>query len=62
METISIADKIYVVAKGKIIGYGEPNDIYRSSSSLIRQFIHGWVDGPIDFRLANKTYREDLGL
>jgi phospholipid/cholesterol/gamma-HCH transport system ATP-binding protein len=48
-ETVSIADKIYVIADGKVIGEGAPDVLASEDSSRIRQFMHGSPDGPVPF-------------
>lgn len=62
-ETLSIADYVYVVAGGHLIGEGTPAQIQRSHSKLVKQFVGGLVDGPIPFHYpATADYQEDLGL
>jgi phospholipid/cholesterol/gamma-HCH transport system ATP-binding protein len=48
-ETSSIADKLYVIADGKVIGVGTPSELKAERSELIRQFMHGSPDGPVPF-------------
>lgn len=61
-ETLSIADYVYMIAGGALIGEGSPSEIKRSHSPLIKQFINGLVDGPIPFHYPAKAYIKDLGL
>ena len=35
--------------KGKIIQFGSPDDIKNSTNPVVRQFISGSLDGPIQF-------------
>ncbi len=49
-ETLSIADFIYVLADGRVIGYGTPEELRASNSAFVRQFLHGEADGPVRFR------------
>lgn len=61
-ETMEIADYIYVIASGKIIGQGTAEHIVNDKSPLVSQFIHGSADGPVPFHYPAKNYQEDLGL
>lgn len=61
-EAASIADYIYVIADGKIIGHGAPDAILNSEEPRVRQFIHGLPDGPVPFHYPAPDYRADLAL
>ncbi|MCC2638320.1 MAG: transporter ATP-binding protein [Moraxellaceae bacterium] len=61
-ETLSIADYIYVLADGKVIGQGTPAELQASESPFIEQFLHGRPDGPVRFRYPVATFAEELGL
>lgn len=59
-ETCSIADYVYVIADGKVIGHGEPESIKNSASRWVNQFMHGLPDGPVPFHYPAKNYQQDL--
>ncbi|MFT3928707.1 MAG: ATP-binding cassette domain-containing protein [Spongiibacteraceae bacterium] len=59
-ETASIADYIYVVADGKVIGKGSPDEILNADDARVRQFIRGLPDGPVPFHYPATDYRQDL--
>jgi phospholipid/cholesterol/gamma-HCH transport system ATP-binding protein len=61
-ETASIADYIYVLSDGKIIGSGTPHEIIHTASSAVHQFIEGLPDGAVPFHYPAKSYEEDLQL
>jgi phospholipid/cholesterol/gamma-HCH transport system ATP-binding protein len=61
-ETASIADYIYVVADGVVIGRGTPDELLNSDEPKVRQFIHGLPDGPVPFHYPAGDYRADLNL
>jgi len=62
-ETASIADYIYVIAAGKIIGEGTPQQVLHNESPIVRQFIQGLPDGIVPFHYpAIHKYIQDLGL
>ncbi|MEI7796287.1 MAG: ATP-binding cassette domain-containing protein [Methylococcaceae bacterium] len=59
-ETSAIADYIYVLADGKIVGQGTPQEIQQSSSKWVQQFMKGAADGPVHFHYPAKEYMDDL--
>jgi phospholipid/cholesterol/gamma-HCH transport system ATP-binding protein len=59
-ETLSIADYVYVMANGKIIGQGTPDAINEDKSARMRQFIDGLPDGPVPFHYPAKALDQDL--
>ena len=59
-ETMAIADKIYIISQGKVIGHGSPDEIDKSDSPWINQFVHGEADGPVPFHYQAVPYKEDL--
>ncbi len=59
-ETVSIADKIYVIAEGKVIGEGTPEALAADDSSRIRQFMHGSPDGPVPFHYPADDFLYDI--
>ncbi len=59
-ETCSIADYIYLISGGKIIGQGTPDELKRSIEPQIRQFMHGEADGVVPFHYPAIPYTEEL--
>ena len=59
-ETLAIADYIYVLSEGKVIGKGSPEEIKQSSSEWVQQFMNGAADGPVHFHYPVKEYMDDL--
>ncbi len=59
-EVSSIADYIYIVSEGKIIGEGTPQQIKQQNSPMINQFINGEADGPVPFHFPTNSFAEDL--
>lgn len=59
-ETASIADYMYVISGGKILGHGSPAQIQQNQTPEVRQFIHGLADGAIPFHYPANAYEEDL--
>ena len=48
-EIFDIAQNVAMLFKGKIIQFGSPDDIKNSTNPVVRQFISGSLDGPIQF-------------
>jgi phospholipid/cholesterol/gamma-HCH transport system ATP-binding protein len=59
-ETCSIADYVYLITEGKVIGEGTPEMLQHSSDALVKQFMHGEADGAVPFHYPAKAYEEDL--
>lgn len=59
-ETAAIADYIYVISQGKIVGEGTPHEIENSPSEWVQQFMNGAADGPVHFHYPANDYVEDL--
>ena len=59
-ETAAIADYIYVISEGKIVGQGTPKEIQQSESEWVQQFMTGAADGPAHFHYPAKDYVDDL--
>ena len=59
-ETASIADYLYVVGDGKVLGRGTPDELMNSDDPRVRQFMQGIPDGPVPFHYPARDYRADL--
>ena len=59
-ETASIADYIYLISGGKVVGQGAPEEIEHSGSPWVRQFMEGLADGPVPFHYPAWDYADDL--
>lgn len=59
-ETASIADYIYVLSDGKVVGQGSPDEIRNSESEWVRQFMDAKPDGPVPFHYPASDYEADL--
>lgn len=59
-ESLSIADKVYVLSEGKIVGQGSPQELQQSDSAWVRQFINAESDGPVPFHYPAAAYKAEL--
>jgi len=59
-ETASIADYIYVIGEGQVLGQGTPAQLRESDNPRIRQFMTGTADGPVPFHFPAQAYADDL--
>lgn len=59
-ETAAIADYIYVLSEGKIVGEGTPQALQQSDSQWVQQFMNGYADGPVHFHYPATDYLNDL--
>jgi phospholipid/cholesterol/gamma-HCH transport system ATP-binding protein len=60
VETASIADYIFVLAGGHIIGQGTPGEVMNSEDPMVRQFLRGLPDGPVPFHYPAARWQDDL--
>lgn len=59
-ETCNIADYVYIIANGKVIGEGSPKDLMADQSAWVKQFVHGYPDGPVPFHFPAPNYSQEL--
>jgi phospholipid/cholesterol/gamma-HCH transport system ATP-binding protein len=59
-ETASIADYIYVLSGGKVVGEGTPEELGKSGSEWVTQFMGGLADGPVPFHYPGRDYIDEL--
>ncbi len=59
-ETCSIADYVYLIAGGHVIGQGTPAELRDSQQPEVRQFMHGEADGVVPFHYPARAFNEEL--
>lgn len=59
-EVMSIADWVYLLADGKVIAYGSPQELRRNEDPRVQQFLQGNADGPVPFRFPAQPIEKDL--
>ncbi|HAG94271.1 MAG: phospholipid ABC transporter ATP-binding protein MlaF [Pseudomonadales bacterium] len=59
-ETASIADYIYVISGGEVIGQGTADEVLNSELPRVRQFMQGLPDGPVPFHFPAPSLEDDF--
>lgn len=59
-EVMSIADQVYLLSGGKVIGQGSPEELMANPDPKVRQFLDGKADGPVPFHFPAPELGEDL--
>lgn len=59
-ETIGIADHVYLLSHGQVVGSGSPRDLINSDDEWVRQFMQALPDGPVPFHYPAQAYADDL--
>lgn len=59
-ETASIADHIYMLSEGKIVGQGSPDELKKNQDPFIYQFMRGLPDGAVPFHYPAKNFLQEL--
>lgn len=59
-EISEVSDRIYLLADGRVVGSGTPQELRDSDSEWVRQFMEGLADGPVPFHYPAPDIREDL--
>ena len=61
-EALLIADFVYVINDGAVLGKGTPDEIRRSDNPYLKQFVNALPDGPVRFHFPGPPLEEDLRL
>lgn len=59
-EVFGIADYVYVISGGRVIGEGKPKELLASQQADLRQFLHGLPGGAVPFHYPGKSITEEL--
>ena len=59
-EGASIADYIYLLGAGNVVGHGTPEQMINSDNEQVHQFMNGLPDGPVAFHYPAKDIQDDL--
>jgi phospholipid/cholesterol/gamma-HCH transport system ATP-binding protein len=59
-EAMAISDHVVLIADGRAVDAGAPDDLRARASDWSAQFLEGRPDGPVPFHYPGDSYREDL--
>nr|WP_315473729.1 ABC transporter ATP-binding protein [uncultured Rhodoferax sp.] len=59
-ETFHIADKVIILANGKIAAQGTPEEVRHSTDPLVHQFVNAEPEGPVRFHYPAATVDADF--
>ncbi|WP_420745466.1 phospholipid ABC transporter ATP-binding protein MlaF [Photobacterium damselae] len=59
-EVMSIADHVYLLSEGKVIGSGSPQELQANNDPRVRQFLDGDADGPVRFQFPAQDLQQEL--
>jgi phospholipid/cholesterol/gamma-HCH transport system ATP-binding protein len=61
-EALKVADYVYVIGDGAILGKGTPEEVATSEDPYLKQFVNALPDGPVRFHFPGPPLEEDLRL
>jgi phospholipid/cholesterol/gamma-HCH transport system ATP-binding protein len=61
-EALKVADYIYVIGDGVILGKGTSDEVAASDDPYLKQFVNALPDGPVRFHFPGPSLEEDLGI
>ena len=61
-EALKVADYVYVICDGVILGKGTPAEVEASTDPYMKQFLNALPDGPVRFHFPAPPLEEDLRL
>jgi phospholipid/cholesterol/gamma-HCH transport system ATP-binding protein len=59
-ETLSIADDVKIISEGRLVAEGSVDEIHKSDSEWVRQFVEGQADGPVPFHYPGEPIAQQL--
>jgi len=59
-ELSTIAHDSYLLSGGSVVASGSPQELARSDSGVVHQFMTGAADGPVKFHYPAADYAQQL--
>lgn len=56
-----VADRVYLIAEGRLVAEGAPDELAHEDSPWTRQFFGGEAEGPVPFHYPAPDYAAELG-
>ena len=61
-ESFEIADYVYMLGDGTVLGHGTPDELRVSQDPRVEQFLNGRRDGPVKFHYPAPELATELGM
>ncbi len=61
-EAVRLADDLYLMGDGVIVGHGPTQEMIESPNPFVHQFLHAEPDGPVRFHYPAREFAVDLGI
>jgi len=61
-EALKVAEYVYVINEGTVLGKGTPQEISSSQDPYLKQFVNALPDGPVRFHFPAAPVAQDLKL
>ena len=61
-EAVKLADHLYLLNDGAIVGHGPTQEMVASDDPFVHQFLHAQPDGPVRFHFPAPPLADDLAL
>jgi phospholipid/cholesterol/gamma-HCH transport system ATP-binding protein len=59
-EISSVADEVFLLSGGKVVASGSPQDLRTNPSDVVKQFVGGSPEGPVQFHFPAPDYYSEL--
>jgi phospholipid/cholesterol/gamma-HCH transport system ATP-binding protein len=59
-EALKVADYVYVIGDGTMLGKGTAKEVAESGDPYLKQFVNALPDGPVRFHFPGPSLEEDL--
>ncbi|HUP97738.1 MAG TPA: ABC transporter ATP-binding protein [Usitatibacter sp.] len=61
-EAVRLADYLYILGEGVIVGHGATQEMLASTDPFVHQFLHAEPDGPVRFHFPAKPLAAELDM
>ncbi len=61
-EALQVADYVYMICDGVVLGKGKPEEISGSADPYLKQFVNSLPDGPVRFHFPGPPLEQELRL
>ncbi len=59
-EIAAVSNRCHLISDGRVVASGNPEDLKKESSEVVRQFMHGIAEGPVAFHYDAPDYEQQL--